>query len=132
MTVDRACSCKWRKDAIGMANSNDQDRNETQGKRGTVWWLLLTVRIPLEVAAILFDSTLSRHLIAAILVGFFWGQLHLLINLSYSYWLWPSVVIGCCLTGLWDGCEVFTIRPYLGRWLLLSDDDEQAANKSQD
>lgn len=113
-----------------MANSDDQGRTKTRGKRGLVWWILLPVRIPLEIAVILFDLTLSRHLIAAIVVGVFWGPMHLMIDLSYTYWFWPSLVIGCCLTGLWDGCEILTVRPYLARWLLLSDNDEQPVNKS--
>jgi hypothetical protein len=61
-------------------------------------------------------------LIAAIAVGIVWLPLHLVADVSYDYWLWPSLVIGLGLTGLWDGCRIFVIRPYLGNWMLVPDD----------
>ena len=90
--------------------------------RGLTCWLLFPLRLILEIIVTLFDLTLSRHLMAAIAVGIVWLPLHLIADISYKYWLWPSLVIGLALTGLWEGCNIFVIRPYLGNWVLIPDD----------
>lgn len=87
--------------------------------RGVIWWILLPFRIFIEVLVTLFDMALSRYLIAGMVVGVVWTQLHLATDLSSKYWMWPTVVLGMCLTGLWDGCDIFTIRAILSRWLLI-------------
>ncbi|MCU0721366.1 MAG: hypothetical protein MUC83_16770 [Pirellula sp.] len=107
-----------------MTPVEDEVQQMSKSKHGILWWLLLPLRIPIEILVTLFDLTLSRHLIAAIVVSIIWTPLHFAIDLSFEYWLWPTVILGVCLTGLWEGCDIFIVRPYLSRWLLIPYDDK--------
>lgn len=93
--------------------------------RSSIWWLLFPLRLILEIIVTLFDLTLSRHLMAAVAVGIVWLPFHLIAGINYNYWLWPSLIIGLALTGLWEGCNIYVIRPYLGNWVLIPDNRNQ-------
>lgn len=90
--------------------------------RALSWWLLLPFRFVAEVTVGLYDFILSRYLVAAVLVGIIWVPLHLIWGISTGYYIWPTLIIGLILTGLWEGCSIFTIRHRVPRWMLLRED----------
>lgn len=100
--------------------------------RGIGWWLLLPIRLLVEIPLWLFDWFLNRFVIAGLVVGLVWIPLHYLIGLSFNYWYWPTVILGIGLTGLWEGCEMFTLRPLLPSALLLTAPEKAATNKTMD
>ena len=104
---------------IAASENSDHKPPALGGLRG---WFLFPFRLILEIIVTLFDLTLSRHLIGAVVVGIIWIPLHLVTGISYQYWLWPSLAIGVALTGFWDGCNILVVRPYLGNWVLFPDD----------
>ena len=87
-----------------------------------VWWFLFPLRVVFMIVVGIFDSVLSRYLVAVILVGLIWGPLHLLWGISVNYFTWPTLIFGILLTGLWEGCSIFTIRNWVPRWMMLRDD----------
>ena len=86
--------------------------------------LLLPLKIVLEIVVTLFDMVVSRHIVAAIVVGAFWLPCHFAFHASIAYFIWPTVILGLMLCGLWDGCEIITIRGRLSRIGLVSGRDE--------
>jgi hypothetical protein len=105
--------------------TDDSQREGISHSTGSrvVGWLVFPLRLALEIFVILFDLILSRYLIAAAVVALIWIPFYLIASIHYKYWLWPTLILGCGLTGLWDGCKVLTIRQYFGKWLLLSTGD---------
>lgn len=83
------------------------------------WWAVFPLRLLLEIFVTLFDITLSRYLIAAIPVLMIWVPFKLAFNASISFLVWPIVVGGLALTGLWEGCHMYEIRPYFANWVLV-------------
>jgi len=81
-------------------------------------WLLFPMRLVGEILVTLFDMVFSRYLIAFVIVGFFWLPLHLIFETKVAYLFWPTLVFGTCLCGLWDACNIFGIRRYVG-WVAL-------------
>ncbi|MDB5385193.1 MAG: hypothetical protein JWM11_839 [Planctomycetaceae bacterium] len=79
------------------------------------------MRLILEIFVTLFDLIVSRYLIAATIVGVIWLPFYLFASAHYKYWLWSSLILGCGLTGLWDGCQLFALRPFLSKWLFIRD-----------
>jgi len=102
-----------------MKPAPNEDVSKGRPHWGVWWWTLFPFRLVLEIVVTLFDMTLSRYLIAGIVVGIVWAPLHLAMGTSFQYWLWPTLALGLCLTGLWEGCDIFIVRPYLSRWLLI-------------
>ncbi len=82
----------------------------------TKWLILFPLRCVAEVIVVLFDMVVSRYLVAAVVVGLFWVPSHFLFGATLSLFLWPTAVLGVAFCGLWDGCEVFTIRHYLAKY----------------
>jgi hypothetical protein len=78
--------------------------------------IFFPLRCVAEVIAVLFDMIVSRYLVAAVIVGLFWVPSHFLFGAKPSSFLWPTVILGVAFCGLWDGCEVFTIRDYLAKY----------------
>gem|GEM_PF-4248186 len=86
-------------------------------------WVLLPIRVVITIAVVLFDTVMSRYLISMIIVGVIWGPLYLIWGLSTNYFIYPSIIIGTCLCGLWDTCKIFTIHSYLPRWMTFISDE---------
>ena len=78
-------------------------------------WLLFPLRVLAELCVIIFDMMLSRYLLAAAIVGVIWLPIYLLFGASHGWFIWPSVVLGMAFCGLWDGCQIFTIRDYVAK-----------------
>ena len=86
--------------------------------------VLLPLKIALEIAVTLFDMAVSRYIVAAMGVGVFWLPCHFIWQVSIAYFIWPTVIAGSMLCGLWEGCDIFTIRPRLSKIGLVSGRDE--------
>jgi hypothetical protein len=80
------------------------------------WFVVVPARLLVEVLVTLFDMVISRYVIATILVAVFWLPCYFLFRASFGYLYWPSLVLGLVLCGLWDGCDIFTVRPFLSRY----------------
>ena len=92
------------------------DRRRSRFTRSLFYGILVfPLWILAEVAVTLFDMVGSRYLVALLMVGIVWLPLHLLFDAGIGYWLWPSLVFGVFLCGLWDRCEIFTARRPLSR-----------------
>ncbi len=108
----------------------ERDKQEVHGNvvrsggHSGLWWLLFPVRLLLEIVVTLFDLLISRYLVAAVAVGTVWLPLHYAFGLSFKYWLWPTLALGLALCGLWEGCNIFVVRPYFGKWVLVPCDKE--------
>jgi len=82
----------------------------------TKWLFIFPLRCIAEVSVVLFDMIVSRYLVAACVVGLFWLPCYWLFGASSSSFLWPTVLLGVAFCGLWDGCQIFTIRDYLAKF----------------
>ena len=100
-----------------VATSSHQ--SPTSPQKGLAWWLFFPARLTVEIFVTLFDMILSRYLIAGALVSIFWLPCYFLFGFSLVTWVWPTVILGACLCGLWDGCHMLEIRPYFSRFVLV-------------
>jgi|JI9StandDraft_1071089.scaffolds.fasta_scaffold06768_10 hypothetical protein len=93
-------------------------------------WAIFPFRLLVEIAVILIDTMLSRYVIAGAIVGVVWIPCHFLFDASFKAWMWPTLVLGLCLIGLWEGCHMFEIRPYLANLVLIPPEPWQVKGKS--
>lgn len=68
------------------------------------------LRIISEILVTLFDMLVSRYLLAAVIIGIVWAPCHFIFGATRGWYVWPTVVLGMAFCGLWDGCQIFTIR----------------------
>jgi hypothetical protein len=83
--------------------------------RRTLQLLILPLRIIAEIFVAIFDMVISRYLLAASLISVLWVPCYLIFDASRGWFLWPSLVLGMAFCGLWDGCQIFTIRDYVAK-----------------
>jgi hypothetical protein len=114
------------KNQVGFALKTSIESTEERdfARSGIGWWLLLPVRLSIGLPLWIFDWLLNRFVIGAALAGIVFIPLHLFFGLDYKYWYRATIVFGIGLTGMWEGCEMFAIGPFLPRWLQLSPSKE--------
>lgn len=95
------------------------------------WWAIFPVRLFVEIAVVLIDTMLSRYIIAGAVVGVFWVPCHFLFDASFKAWMWPTIILGLGLIGLWEGCHMFEIRPYFANLVLTPPEPWQIRAKGQ-
>ena len=78
-------------------------------------WFVLPFRFVAEVLVFAFDILISRYILAAVVIAVFWLPAYLAFGISHKWFLFPTIILGMCLCGLWDGCRIFTIRGRLAR-----------------
>ena len=93
------------------------------------WWAMFPLRLLVEIVVVLIDTMLSRYVIAGVIVGVVWIPCHFLFDASFKAWMWPTLVLGLCLIGLWEGCHMFEIRPYLANLVLVPPEPWQVRRK---
>lgn len=79
--------------------------------------LLFPLRFLVSLFVMLFDMFISRCLVALPVAAVFWLPLYLLADVGLVWLFRGTIVLGTLLAGLWDGCSIYTLRPYLPKWL---------------
>jgi hypothetical protein len=92
------------------------DRNSTRFGCSFIYWAtIFPARVLGELFLLFFDGVLSRHLVAGAICACIWVPCYLLFDADpLTFWM-PTLLLGTCLCGLWEGCRILSLSAWLGR-----------------